>query len=61
MNEESTNPKMKKVAYNGPPRKSSRILHNMEVVIARGKRTMDPRLEPSFMEDVLRSPGMTSR
>ncbi|KAJ6834481.1 uncharacterized protein M6B38_334490 [Iris pallida] len=60
VNEESTDPKMKKVAY-GPTRKSSRILHNMEDVIARGKRTTDPLLEPCFMEDVLRSPGIASQ
>ncbi|KAJ6840964.1 chromatin assembly factor 1 subunit FSM [Iris pallida] len=60
VNEESTNPKMKKVAY-GPTRKSSRILQNMEDVIAKGKRTMDPLLEPSFMKDVLRSPGTASQ
>ncbi|KAJ6832230.1 uncharacterized protein M6B38_343680 [Iris pallida] len=60
LNEESTDPKMKKVAH-GPTRKSSRILQNMEDVIARGKRTMDPQLEPCFMEDVLRSPGTTSQ
>ncbi|KAJ6801771.1 trichohyalin-like [Iris pallida] len=60
VNEESTDPKMKKVAY-GPTRKSSRILQNMKDVIARGKRTMDPQLEPCFMEDVLRSPGTTSQ